>query len=96
MRSASAGTHGFVTGEGEGTAGAVGAVISDLTVVGDVRDATAQAGHYLNDEPVDETVLALSTAGIGLSGAVLATGGGGDRAENRRIAGQAGSSDRQA
>ena len=76
MRSASAGTHGFVTGEGEGTAGAVGAVISDLTVVGDLRDATAQAGHYLNDEPVDETVLALSTAGIGLSGAVLATGGG--------------------
>jgi hypothetical protein len=76
MRSASAGTQGFVTGEGEGTAGAVGAVISDLTVVGDLRDTTAQAGHYLNDEPVDETVLALSTAGIGLSGAVLATGGG--------------------
>jgi hypothetical protein len=75
MRSASAGTRGFVTGEGEGTAGAVGAVVSDLTVVGDLRDATAQAGHYLNDEPVDETVLALSTAGIGLSGAMLATGG---------------------
>jgi hypothetical protein len=76
VRSAGAGTHGFVTGEGEGTAGAVGAVISDLTVVGDLRDATAQAGHYLNNEPVDETLLALSTAGIGLSGAVLATGGG--------------------
>lgn len=75
MRSASAGTRGFVTGEGEGTAGAAGAVISDLTVVGDLRDATAQAGHYFNDEPVDETILALSTAGIGLSGAMLATGG---------------------
>ena len=75
MRSASAGTRGFVTGEGEGTAGAVGAVVSDLTVIGDLRDATAQAGHYLNNEPVDETVLALSAAGIGLSGAIIATSG---------------------
>jgi len=75
MRSASAGTRGFVTGEGEGTAGAVGAVVSDLTVIGDLRDATAQAGHYLNNEPVDEVVLALSAAGIGLTGAVIATSG---------------------
>jgi hypothetical protein len=74
-RSAGAGAQGFLTGEGEGTAGTVGAVISDLTVIGDLRDATAQTGHYLNGEPVDEVVLALSAAGIGLTGAVLATGG---------------------
>jgi len=75
MRSASAGARGFVTGAGEGTAGTVGAVVSDLTVIGDLRDATAQAGHFLKDEPVDEVVLALSSVGIGLTGAMLATGG---------------------
>ena len=74
MRSASAGARGFVTGDAEGTAGTVGAVVSDLAVIGDLRDATAQAGHYLNDEPVDEAVLALSV-GIGLTGVMLATGG---------------------
>src|SRR5690349_21984572 len=75
MRSASAGARGFVTGEVEGMAGTVGAVISDLTVIGDLRDATAQAEHFLNDEPVDEVVLALSAVGIGLTGAMLVTGG---------------------
>jgi len=75
MRSASAGAHGFMTGEGESMAGTAGAVISDLTVIGDLRDATAQAEHFLNDEPVDEVMLALSAVGIGLTGAVLATGG---------------------
>ena len=75
MRSVRSGARGFVTGEGEGTAGTVGAVVSDLTVIGDLRDATAQAWHYVNDEPVDEVVLALSAVGIGLTGAMLATGG---------------------
>jgi len=75
MRSASAGAWGFVTGEGEGTAGTVGAVVSDFTVVGDLRDAVAQTGHFLHGEPVDEVVLALSGVGIGLTAAMLATGG---------------------
>ncbi|EWY36508.1 hypothetical protein N825_26625 [Skermanella stibiiresistens SB22] len=75
MRSAGAGTRGFVTGDGEGTAGTVGAVLSDLTVIGDLRDATAQTGHYLRGEEVDEVMLALSAAGIGLTAATLATAG---------------------
>jgi len=67
MRSARAGARGFITGEGEGMAGEVGAIISDLTVVGDLRDAGVQAKHFLTGEPVDEFVLALSGIGIGLT-----------------------------
>lgn len=75
LRSAAAGASGFVTGAGDSTAATVGAFVSDLTVVGDLRDAAAQTGNMLQGEPVDEVIMALSAAGIGLTAATLATGG---------------------
>ncbi|UEM20509.1 hypothetical protein JL100_026090 [Skermanella mucosa] len=75
LRSATAGAAGFVTGAGDSTAGTVGAFLSDLTVVGDLRDAAAQTGNMLQGEPVDEVILALSAAGIGLTAATVASGG---------------------
>jgi len=68
---------GFFTGEANGLAGLTGAVVSDLTVVGDVRDISAQAPNMIAGEPYNELILGLSVVGVGVTGATVATGGGG-------------------
>jgi hypothetical protein len=69
---------GFVTGEG-GTsmAGLAGAVTSDLTVVGDVRDIASEGTKMVEGKPYSELVLGLSVVGVAATAAVVATGGGG-------------------
>ena len=69
--------EGFVTGQGESNAGLAGAVSSDLTVVGDVRDIAAEGTKYLMGQEYSELILGLSVVGIGVTAATVATGGGG-------------------
>jgi hypothetical protein len=66
---------GFVTGEGTSVAGLAGAVTSDLTVVGDVRDILHEGGLLITGQPYDELMLGLATVGIVATGATVATGG---------------------
>lgn len=68
---------GFVTGEGDSTAGLAGAVTSDLTVVGDVRDIASEGGKWLAGQEYNELVVGLSVVGIAATGLTVATGGGG-------------------
>lgn len=69
--------EGFATGQADTNAGLAGAVASDLTVVGDVRDIASEGSKYLKGEPYSELILGLSVVGIGATAATIATGGGG-------------------
>lgn len=69
--------EGFATGEGDTNAGIAGAVSSDLTVVGDVRDIAAEGGKMLAGAEYSELILGLSVVGLGVTAATIATGGGG-------------------
>ena len=68
---------GFFTGEAKSLAGLTGAVVSDLTVVGDVRDIAGEGSKLVRGEDYSELILGLSVVGIAATGATVATGGGG-------------------
>ncbi len=70
-------SEGFATGQGNSNAGIAGAVSSDLTVVGDVRDIAAEGSKMLAGQEYSELVLGLSVVGLGATAATIATGGGG-------------------
>lgn len=67
--------NGFVSGKGSSGAGVAGAITSDFTVVGDVRDLHREYSHYKAKEPVDELVATLSGVGIGLTALAIGTVG---------------------
>ena len=67
--------NGFVSGKGSSGAGIAGAVTSDFTVVGDIRDLHTQYTHYQKNEPVDKLVATLSGVGIGLTALAIGTAG---------------------
>ena len=62
---------GFLTGKGETASGVAGALTSDFTVVGDVRDLTEQYSRYQQGLPVNELVATLSGVGVGLTAATV-------------------------
>jgi hypothetical protein len=66
---------GFVTGEGATIAALAGAVTSDLTVVGDVRDIAREGGLLVTGQPYDGLILGLATVGVAATGATIGTGG---------------------
>ena len=70
-------SEGFVTGKGDSNAGLAGAVTSDLTVIGDIRDIAAEGTKMLAGQDYSELILGLSVIGVGVTAATIATGGGG-------------------
>jgi len=56
--------QGLIEGKSDENLGKFSAVISDFLVIGDIRDLFIEGQHYLNNEKVDQVMLALS--GIGL------------------------------
>ncbi|MEN6543592.1 hypothetical protein [Parvibaculum sp.] len=68
--------EGFLTGEGGDTASFMGAITSDLTVVGDVRDIGSEGTKLINGEEYSQLVLGLSVVGLAATTATVATGGG--------------------
>jgi hypothetical protein len=68
-------TTGFIQGQAESGAGVAGAVTSDFTVVGDVRDLWEQYQLYTEGKPVNELVVTLAGVGVGLTAATLASSG---------------------
>lgn len=68
--------EGFVSGEGNDTASFMGALTSDLTVVGDVRDIGSEGTKLINGEEYSQLILGLSVVGLAATTATVATGGG--------------------
>ncbi len=66
---------GAVMGTASGLAGIVCSVAADMTLLGDVRDATAELTKPLRGEEPDSLILGLAAAGIALEVAAPATGG---------------------
>jgi hypothetical protein len=60
-------TRGAIKGEIKDTYSGLGAISSDLTLYGDIRDLGIQTFRYLKDEKTDAIVAALSGIGIILS-----------------------------
>jgi hypothetical protein len=68
--------EGFLTGESSDTAGFMGAITSDLTVIGDLRDISEEGTKLVAGEDYSELILGLSVVGVAATGATIATGGG--------------------
>lgn len=67
--------NGFLSGDASNEAALAGAVASDLTGVGDVRDLYTQAENYLTGEKVDPFLVGLSAVGLGVTAATIASAG---------------------
>lgn len=68
--------QGMIEGSSDETAGQVASVLSDLMVIGDLRDLAVQASRYLRDEETDPVIVALSALGVAATGAQLLSGAG--------------------
>ncbi|HAH10190.1 MAG TPA: hypothetical protein DCL54_14750 [Alphaproteobacteria bacterium] len=67
----------FITGTGDTTAGVAGALISDFTVIGDIRDITIEGGKYIAGQEYNQIILGLSVVGLAATAATVTTAGGG-------------------
>lgn len=67
--------EGFITGEGNDTASFAGAITSDLTVVGDVRDIGTEGSKLVQGQEYSKFVLGLSVVGLAATAATIASGG---------------------
>lgn len=65
--------EGFFGGKGDNIAGVAGSVGADFTVVGDARDLYREYSKYEKGENVNELIVALSGAGIGLTALTIGT-----------------------
>ena len=65
--------EGILKGQSDETIGQVSGVVSDFLVVGDIRDLSVQGWNYMQGEEVDEILVALSTIGVAMSGAQVAS-----------------------
>lgn len=66
---------GFIDGQAESGAGVAGAITSDFTVVGDVRDLWEQYQLYAKGEAVNELIVTLAGVGVGLTAATVVSSG---------------------
>lgn len=59
--------EGFIEGKSSNLAGVVGSITADFTIIGDARDLRKEYIKYQEGKPVDELIVVLSGAGIGLT-----------------------------
>ncbi len=67
--------QGIITGKSDETEGQIAAGVSDLFLVGDLRDLAIEGYHHLSDQKVDKTLVALSSIGVFASAATLLSAG---------------------
>ena len=75
MRNAGDFAGAYITGRADSAAGLAGAVVSDLTVVGDLRDIITEGGKAAVGEDYSQFLLTLAAIGLAAEGATVATGG---------------------
>ncbi|WP_128360037.1 hypothetical protein [Arcobacter venerupis] len=66
----------FVTGESDSMAGLAGSTISDMLIVGDIRDLSLEGQKLVSGEEYDSLVMGLAAIGVGMSASQLVTLGG--------------------
>ncbi|WP_164919568.1 hypothetical protein [Hansschlegelia zhihuaiae] len=76
MRNLRGAARGFATGEVDGQASLAGALASDLTVIGDVRDIAREGAKMARGEEHSALILGLAAAGVAATAATYATVGG--------------------
>ncbi len=69
--------EGFITGDGSDSAAFAGAITSDLTVIGDIRDIGTEGSKFVAGEDYSQVVLGLSVVGLAVTAGTVASGGGG-------------------
>ncbi len=65
--------QGFIEGKSTNLAGVAGSVTADFTIIGDARDLYQQYIRYDKGEDVNELIVVLSGAGIGLTAVTVGT-----------------------
>jgi len=68
-------SSGFISGKGESAVGVSGSMLSDMTVVGDLRDLSKEGLKFINDEKYDKVVLGVATVGVGLTASQFLSAG---------------------
>jgi hypothetical protein len=76
-RAAGSFARGLVVGEPDDVAALVGTTISDLFVIGDIRDAVREGTRLATGEPADELVLGLAGVGLAVTAGTYASAGAG-------------------
>lgn len=66
---------GFLSGEAPNEAALAGALASDLTGIGDIRDLYLQAERYVNGEAVDPLITGLAVGGLGITAVTISSAG---------------------
>jgi len=66
-------TQGFIKGKSANVAGISGSVVADFTVVGDVRDLSHEYEKHEKGEEINEVIVLLSGAGVGLTALTVAS-----------------------
>jgi len=62
---------GFISGKSENKSSLAGSIVSDFTVVGDIRDIYKEGNRYIKNQKYNKITLYLSVIGLGLSGATI-------------------------
>lgn len=68
-------SSGFISGKGESAVGISGSMLSDMTVVGDLRDVSKEGTRFMNGEKYDKIILGVAMVGVGLSASQLLSAG---------------------
>jgi hypothetical protein len=66
-------SEGLLKGTSDETVGQAASVVTDLFVIGDIRDLANQATNFVQGEDVDEVITALASIGLVATGAQLAS-----------------------
>jgi hypothetical protein len=67
--------EGLLTGSSDEVSGQIAGLASSLLVIGDFRDLVKEGLHWLQNEPTDEVIIALSTLGMVASASQFITWG---------------------
>ncbi len=67
-------SEGLIKGTSDETVGQAASVVTDLFVIGDIRDLANQATNFVQGEDVDEVITALASIGLVATAAQLASG----------------------
>ena len=75
LRSVKDFAKGFISGKSSNSASLSGSVVSDFTIVGDLRDTYIEGSKYLNSEPYDKFLLNISLIGLAITASSYASFG---------------------